>query len=342
MSFLPGRVDDQAQAPPPSSESPPPAALSQPEEEASAGGMVDSRHVDLHLQTRLSSERLQARLLEMYYDSQTYEQEQGTSILYLATGFLKWYESPTSDKVRFAPLLLLPVDLERSSVRSRFKVRLRDADITTNLSLQAKLKAEFEVALPEVPDLDELSTTAYFEAVEQAIVDQPRWEVLRNDMMLWFFSFAKYLMYRDLDPSNWPAHATLESNPTLSALLQDGFSSEPPLCGDEEKIDPLISPQQMIHVTDADSSQAVVIEEVRRGAAWSSRDRRGPASRRPSPTSSPPRSRRVRRSCSSPRRWPPSRSSTAGWNASAWASSAWSCTAARPARRPSSRRSIAR
>ena len=265
MSFLPGRVDDQDQAPPQASEDPPPAALSQPEEETTAEGTVDPRHVDLHLQTRLSSERLQARLLDMYYDSQTYEQEQGTSILYLAAGFLKWYESPSSDKVRFAPLLLLPVDLERSSVKSRFKVRLREADITTNLSLQAKLKAEFEVALPEVPDLDELSTAAYFEAVEQAIGDQPRWEVLRNDMVLWFFSFAKYLMYRDLDPGNWPAHASLESNPTLSALLQDGFPSEPPICGDEEKIDPLIPPQQMIHVTDADSSQAVVIEEVRRG-----------------------------------------------------------------------------
>ena len=86
-----------------------------------------------------------------------------------------------------------------------------------------------------------------------------------NDMVLWFFSFAKYLMYRDLDPGNWPEHAPLENNPTLSALLQDGFPSEPPLFGDDEKIDPLIAPQQMIHVTDADSSQAVVIEEVRRG-----------------------------------------------------------------------------
>src|SRR5205823_13010403 len=69
----------------------------------------------------------------------------------------------------------------------------------------------------------------------------------------------------DLDPGNWPEHSPLESNPTLAALLRDGFVAEPPLCGDDEKIDPLIPPRQMIHVTDADSSQAVVIEEVRRG-----------------------------------------------------------------------------
>jgi very-short-patch-repair endonuclease len=261
MSFLPGKEDP----PPESDDGPTPAALSQPEEEKPVEGAVDPRHGDLRLQTRLSSERLQTRLLDMYYDGQTYEQEQGISILYLAIGFLKWYESPTSDKARYAPLLLLPVDLERPSAKSRFRLRAREADIATNLSLQAKLESEFGVVLPEVPDLDELATSAYFEAVEQAIVDQSRWEVLPNDMVLWFFSFAKYLMYRDLDPGNWPAHASLENNPTLSALLQEGFPAEPPLVGDEDSIDPLIAPQQMIHVTDADSSQAVVIEEVRRG-----------------------------------------------------------------------------
>jgi hypothetical protein len=150
LSFLPGQEDDQ----PEPGEGTTTVALSQPEEESSADGRVDPRHIDLRLQTRLSSERLQGRLLDMYYDSQTYEQEQGISILYLATGFLKWYDSPSSEKTRFAPLLLLPVDLERPSANRRFRVRFREADITTNLSLQSKLKAEFAIVLPEVPDLD--------------------------------------------------------------------------------------------------------------------------------------------------------------------------------------------
>ncbi|MGE4004044.1 MAG: hypothetical protein AB7I48_27990 [Planctomycetaceae bacterium] len=33
---------------------------------------------------------------------------------------------------------------------------------------------------------------------------KPRWEVLPNDMVLWFFSFSKFLMYRDLQPDTWP------------------------------------------------------------------------------------------------------------------------------------------
>jgi hypothetical protein len=237
--------------------------LAQPEDDG--GGKPDPRHTDRRLQTRLTSERLQGRLLSMYYDAQTYEQEQGVSILYLAMGFLKWYEAPASDKARHAPLLLIPVDLERPSAARRFTLRYREEDVTTNLSLQAKLKGEFGIDLPAVPEMEDLSPSAYLDAVAQAIADQPRWELLRNDMVVWFFSFAKYLMYRDLDPGTWPAHAPLASNPMLSGLLVQGFVPEPALCGEGDKIDRLIPPANMVHVADADSSQAVVIEEVRRG-----------------------------------------------------------------------------
>jgi very-short-patch-repair endonuclease len=260
MSFLPG----SGEADEGSGEHGDAYEVAQPEGE-SASGAPDPSHTDLRLQTRLTSERLQACLLHMYYDDQTYEQEQGVSILYLATGFLKWFESASSDKVRYAPLLLIPVDLERQSAATRFRLRYREEDVTTNLSLQAKLKGEFGINLPDVPEMEEISPAAYFDAVAQAVGEQPRWEVRRDEMVLWFFSFAKYLMYRDLDPANWPAHSPLGSNPTLSSLLGNGFASEPPLCEEEDKIDPLIPPANMVHVTDADSSQAVVIEEVRRG-----------------------------------------------------------------------------
>src|SRR5262249_7264249 len=194
MSFLPGCEEPQGDA----AEDPAAPHLAQPEEDANDNGTPEPRHTDLRLQTRLTSERLQARLLGMYYDAQTYEQEQGVSILYLALGFLKWYEAASSDKARYAPLLLIPVDLGRPSAASRFHLRYREVEVTTNLSLQAKLKGEFGIALPDVPEMDEISPTAYCDAVAQAVADQLRWEVLRNDMLVGFFSFAKYLMYRDL------------------------------------------------------------------------------------------------------------------------------------------------
>ncbi len=229
------------------------------------GTTPDARHVDHRLQTRLGSERLQAHLLAMYYDALTFEQEQGVSILYLAMGFLVWYESASSDRPRYAPLLLIPVELTRQTAASRFHLKYREEDVTTNLSLQAKLMAEFGITLPDVPEIDELMPEAYFDAVARAIADRPRWTVQRDDMVVWFFSFAKYLMYRDLDPVSWPVHSPLGANPVLANLLGDGFATDPPFCGDDEKIDPLIPPENMVHITDADSSQVIAIEEVRRG-----------------------------------------------------------------------------
>jgi very-short-patch-repair endonuclease/DNA polymerase III delta prime subunit len=229
-----------------------------------AGGQVAERHFETRFQTELTALNLQKRLLSLHTDARTMEEEQGVSILYLALGFLEWYESPSSDQPRYAPLLLIPVDLERPNVAERFRLKYRESDISTNLSLQTKVATEFSIRLPDLLDEDDLVPSAYFASVEAAIKDQPRWQVHRNDMTLWFFSFAKYLMYRDLDPDSWPEGRSLTENAIVRGLLEEGFRSDPPICGDDDRIDEIISPAEMTHVTDADSSQSVVIEEVRR------------------------------------------------------------------------------
>ncbi len=128
--------------------------------------------------------------------------------------------------------------------------------------MQARIKSDFGIDLPDVPEIDELDPADYFCAVAEAVAEQPRWEVLPNDMVLWFFSFAKFLMYRDLDTSNWAEESPLEEQPLIRSLLGSGFGHDPPLCGDSEKIDRVLKPQDTVHVLDADSSQALVIEEL--------------------------------------------------------------------------------
>ena len=85
-------------------------------------------------------------------------------------------------------------------------------------------------------------------------------------MQLGFFSFAKLLMHRDLDPANWPTDA-FSDNELLAGLLADGFDADTPLFGPEDKLDDHLDPAQIIQVIDADASQTKVIEEVRRGAS---------------------------------------------------------------------------
>lgn len=219
---------------------------------------------DRFLQTNLSEEKLDSMLLGLSYDAQTMEEEQGVSHLHLALGFLEWFDAPSSQEARIAPLVLVPVALDRKSASTRFTLSAREDDFSGNLSLAEKLRTEFGINLPVLGEQDDFNIATYFDAVAQAVKGQSRWRVLCDEIRLAFFSFAKFLMHRDLDENAWPTESPLMGNSLISGFIGDGLSSLPPLCDEEERIDLIIGPNP-VHVSDVDSSQALVIEEVKRG-----------------------------------------------------------------------------
>lgn len=225
-----------------------------------------NRLTDNYIETPLGPDALARRLLRLAGDAKTAEEEQGLNILYLAIGFLKWRESPSSEIQREAPLILLPVQLVRNERTSTFDIQCRDDDITTNLPLQARLKQDFGIVLPEVEEVEGWAPSQYYSQVADAVSGQTGWNVDEDGMQLGFFSFAKLLMHRDLDPDTWP-NETLSGNPLLRGILVDGFESDEPLFGTTDKLDEKLDPADIIQVIDADASQTKVIEEVRRGAS---------------------------------------------------------------------------
>ncbi len=104
---------------------------------------------------------LQKRLLDLYHDARTLEEEQGVNILYLALGTLKWIDPNNSENVRYAPLVLVPVILERGSAAERFKLRVRQEDIASNLSLEAFLDRVHKITMPVFDASDEFSFEKY-------------------------------------------------------------------------------------------------------------------------------------------------------------------------------------
>lgn len=267
LTFVPGRElgeDERAGLDAGDTET---GGIPQPEADEIDEHGVARRHADLRLQTRLTSEGLQKRLFDIWYDAQTLEEEQGVNVLYLALGLLRWFDSTAEDApARHAPLILLPVRLERTSAAEKFKLRGRGEPASPNLTLQAKMKAEFSLLIEDVQNEDELDIPAYMARVAETVAGQARWQVLPDAMVLGFFSFAKFLMYRDLDPDNWPGGAAIDQHPIVTRILRDGFpETEPLIPGQDTKIDPLIPPARMNHVVDADSSQTVVIEEAAGG-----------------------------------------------------------------------------
>jgi len=116
--------------------------------------LVQVDHRDSVLQTHLTAEGLQKRLTSLYYESIESEEEQGVNVLYLAVGFLKWFEDERSEVERYAPLVLLPVELKRKGARERFQIKARDEDLYTNISLKIWLAELHSIEFPELPDSD--------------------------------------------------------------------------------------------------------------------------------------------------------------------------------------------
>ena len=236
-------------------------ALAQPEE---TDEKDPGRHTDDKLQTPYTSPILQRRLLNSYYAARTYFEEQGVNILFLALGMLHWYESEHSSEKRKAPLVLVPVELSRSSVKGKFRIRYSEDEIVENLSLRFKLAGDFGISMPEFPEED-LVLASYFGQVVNAIEAEERWEVNEDALAIGFFSYGKFLMFNDLKPEIWPEDLQPDQHPILRGLLQDGFDDGLDYIDDNVQIDEIISLEEIHQVVDADSSQVLAIHDVNRG-----------------------------------------------------------------------------
>ncbi len=192
-----------------------------------AGEQPAAKHQDKTIQTLHYPDELENRLKSLRQTAESAIQETGANMLYLAFGFLEWYDQADSDQPRLAPLFLLPVRLQQGrlnkhSATYEYTLSYSGEDIITNLSLREKLRIDFSLALPE---LDEHTAAEdYFQAVQQLINQhQPRWRVRRH-ITLALLNFSKLLMYQDLDPGNWPDESLI--NHTVVSRFLSGYQAE--------------------------------------------------------------------------------------------------------------------
>ena len=107
-------------------------------------------------------------------------EETGANMLYLVFGFLEYPETSTSDKLYRAPLICLPVRIEKitNGPYTTFSLVYTGEELADNLSLREKVLRDFGLSLPE---FDEDGTLAdYFDAIEETIEDLPQWQASPN------------------------------------------------------------------------------------------------------------------------------------------------------------------
>lgn len=190
-------------------------------------------------------------------------EEGGTSTLYLALGMLRWKENPDDDRSYRAPLILIPAELTRSSARAPIKVRqLPDESPLFNMTLIEFLYTEhnidlnqFRESLPE--DDSGVDVNLIWSTVRAAIAEQPGFEVV-EDLVLASFSFAKYLMWKDLKDRM----DDLKKNLFVKHLVdnpQDAYLQDTSFVLRDE-VDEKIDPEKVFTPLNCDSSQLVAVE----------------------------------------------------------------------------------
>ncbi|MGN6424290.1 MAG: DUF3320 domain-containing protein [Asticcacaulis sp.] len=208
------------------------------------------------LPSPLDAKALEARLIDLYRQARSDLAESGTNTLFLAVGFLRWKKSATDVKTYRAPLLLIPVKLERKSASSRFTLVYHEDEPRFNATLLQFLERDFDLKLPQfagdLPEDDHgIDVPRVLGLMRQAVREIPGMEVV-DETALSTFSFAKYLMWKDLTDRT----DALRGNRVVRHLID---TPEQPFDGgggfrEECDLD-TVAPSEIISLLPADSSQ---------------------------------------------------------------------------------------
>ncbi|MCO1336274.1 DUF3320 domain-containing protein [Microbulbifer sp. OS29] len=219
------------------------------------------------LLVELSQEELERRAVEIFRKAQTSLKEGGSNTLFLAIGFLFWKQKEKDERRSRAPLILLPVTLERKSVRSGVKITANDDEPKFNTTLLEMLKNDFGIEINglhgDLPrDHSGIDVNGIWNQIRQAIKSVPGFEVV-EEVVLGHFSFAKYLMWKDLVDR---AEA-LKRSRVVKHLLEtprEPYESDIRFV-DSGNIDREYTPADLLTPLPADSSQMSAIATADRG-----------------------------------------------------------------------------
>ena len=213
----------------------------------------------------MDEKTIRARLVRTFRSSKMFVEEKGANILFLALGFLRWKEIDEEDAPSYrSPLILVPVELKKHEGQDKYYLVYSGEEIRLNVSLITKLQTEYGINIDyeyedEIKGIDE-----YLRFVDSVISTSSKqtWQVESSCGAFDFFSYAKFLMYKDLDLSVWKHEDGKFNNPVLTKLFISNFDDKLSKNIDVEKE---LTPSALHTVVDADSSQEAVIYDINKG-----------------------------------------------------------------------------
>ena len=189
----------------------------------------------------------------------------GVHTLFAAFGFLEWYEDATSNRPHLAPLVLVPLELERVSRNNRRTYLLRQAgeQPIRNAALAEDLIRRFGLEFPDL-DLDD-TPESYFQKIDLLLGHERRWRI-RRFLTIQIFSDAKLAIYADLAPDAWPEDAALSRHRAVRQLMSEIGVGDAPYADDHDIDGDRDAASLPALIYDADSSQhSAIVDAMREG-----------------------------------------------------------------------------
>lgn len=217
----------------------------------------------------LTDREMNNRLLTLFRRAKSDMREGGTNTLFLAAGFLKWKKTEGDARTYRAPLVLIPVRLERRSVQSPFRIAHHEDEVKINSTLLEFLKRDFDLHIRELEgelprDDSGIDIPFILGSMRRKVRDIAGFEVV-EELALSTFSFAKYLMWKDLVDrsdqlrrSRLVRHLIDGSGETYEGT-EGGGAIAP------EEIDRRVLPRDLLTPLPADSSQLAAVLEASHG-----------------------------------------------------------------------------
>lgn len=163
--------------------------------------LLDKELSQRRLWTLLSPLEMNRRLTGLYRQSKTDLEEGGVNTLFLAVGFLEWKVSERDEKSYLAPILLIPIRLQRKSMTEGIRIGRIDEDTVINETLLELLRSQFKLTIPGIAPLPTddsgVDVPLVMQIFRQTIKEMKGWEV-REEARIGHFSFGKFIMWNDM------------------------------------------------------------------------------------------------------------------------------------------------
>jgi len=225
--------------------------------EAKRGDKVEDLVVALCRAGRLHSffdaDKTQRSLTQIYRLANLDQTERLRKTLHLAAGFLRWYESDTSERPRLAPLLLFPAELTWNG--GSYRLRLCGKEPVLNRALLEALRKQFKMEIKGLSDLEitgsPVSIKAVLNAFRQTVVGKQRWSV-KEHIFLGTFDISRFLLWEDFKLRA----QELSSRPVAQSLLNGELSNKLVMNSPEpDSLDTRYLPSDICAPLSADCSQ---------------------------------------------------------------------------------------